>query len=103
MYFRMLKKDLKDKIALNIVLCIFMMIAATLIVTSAGFVYTFIAGIDETYKKCNTSDIIFMFDRSFSESDHQMEVIEETLRKYPEIGEISVSERIFTETSIKEA
>lgn len=99
MYFRMLKKDLKDKIALNIVLCIFMMIAATLIVTSAGFVYTFIAGIDETYKKCNTSDIIFMFDRSFSESDHQMEVIEETLRKYPEIGEISVSERIFTETS----
>ncbi len=99
MYFRMLKKDLKDKIALNIVLCIFMMIAATLIVTSAGFVYTFISGIDDTYKKCNTSDIIFLFDRSFSDSEHQMELIEETLRKYSEVGEISVSERIYTGTS----
>jgi len=40
----MLKKDLKDKVGLNIVLCIFMIIAATLLVTSAGFIYTFLLG-----------------------------------------------------------
>ncbi len=37
MYLRMLKKDLKDKVGLNIVLCIFMIIAATLLVMSVGF------------------------------------------------------------------
>ncbi len=95
----MLKKDLKDKIALNTVLCIFMLIAATLIVTGAGFIYTFIAGMNDTYKRCNTSDVIMLVDRSFSDSGHQMEVIEGILRQYPEIGDISVSERMYAENS----
>ena len=89
----MLKRDLKDKIGLNIVLCIFMILAATLIVMSAGFIYTFIAGIDDTYEKCNTSDILFMVDKSVSDEEGQRKVIEDLLMDYGNMAEISVSER----------
>ena len=95
----MLKKDLKEKVVLNIVLCLFMIIAATLIVISAGFIYTFIAGIDDTYEKCNTSDIIFTVDKSFSDEEGQRQVIGDILAEYPEISEILVSERIILRTS----
>ena len=95
----MLKKDLKEKAVLNIVLCIFMIIAATLVVMSAGFIYTFIAGIDDTYEKCNTSDIIFTVDKSISDEEGQRQVIADILGEYPEISVISISERIILRTA----
>ena len=99
MYFRMLKRDLKDKVTLNIVLCIFMMVAATLIVVSTGFVYTFLGGIERTYEKCNTSDIIFLADKSLSMDEEQKRIINDLLRSYPEVGDIDVSERVYLSTS----
>ncbi|MBO7362409.1 MAG: ABC transporter permease [Lachnospiraceae bacterium] len=98
MYLRMLKKDLKDKVVLNIVLFIFMILAATLLVMSAGFVYTFIAGINTTYEKCNTSDIILIVDRSVSSAEEQQDTIIGLMQEYSEINEISVSERIIAST-----
>ncbi len=95
----MLKRDLKDKVTLNIVLCIFMMVAATLIVVSTGFVYTFLGGIERTYEKCNTSDIIFLADKSLSMDEEQKRIINDLLRSYPEVGDIDVSERVYLSTS----
>ena len=97
-YLRMLKRDLKDKVVLNIVLFIFMILAATLLVMSAGFVYTFIAGIDATYEKCNTSDIILIVDKSVSSPEGQKTTITGLMQEYSEINEISVSERIIAST-----
>lgn len=94
----MLKRDLKDKVVLNIVLFIFMILAATLLVMSAGFVYTFIAGIDATYEKCNTSDIILIVDKSVSSPEGQKTTITGLMQEYSEINEISVSERIIAST-----
>lgn len=93
MYLRMLKKDLGDKVGLNIVLCIFMIIAATLLVTSAGFIYTFFKGTNDTYEKCKTSDFMFTVDKSISDAEGQREKIKSALGKYPEIAEIKISER----------
>ena len=93
MYLRMLKKDLKDKVALNIVLFIFMIIAAALLVTSAGFIYTFFIGTNETYDKCKTSDFIFTIEKSISNEDDQRAKIQRMLNKYPDIDEIKISER----------
>ena len=98
MYLRMLKRDLKDKVVLNIVLFIFMILAATLLIMSAGFVYTFIAGIDMTYEKCNSSDIIMLVDKSVSSPEGQIETILGVLHEHPEISEITISDRIFTGT-----
>ena len=99
MYLRMLKKDIKEKVVLNVVLCLFMIIAATLIVISAGFIYTLIAGMEDTYEKCNTSDIILTVDKSVSDEEGQRQVIGDILAGYPEISEILVSERIIRHTS----
>ncbi len=99
MYFRMLKRDLKDKVTLNIVLCIFMMVAATLIVVSTGFVYTFLGGIDRTYEKCNTSDFIFLTDKSLSMEEEQNRIITDLLRSDPQVNDIDVSERVYLSTS----
>ena len=81
MYLRMLKKDLEDKVGLNIVLCIFMIIAATLLVTSAGFIYTFFIGTEETYERCKTADIMFTVNTSISDKEGQRAIINRTLKK----------------------
>ncbi|MCR5251591.1 MAG: FtsX-like permease family protein [Lachnospiraceae bacterium] len=99
MYWRMLKRDLKDKVGLNIVLCIFMIISATLLVMSTGFLYTLFGGINKTYEKCNTSDVIFCVAKSVSDAEGQRKTIEEVLRTNPEMGEILVSERVLLPTS----
>ncbi|MBR5419689.1 MAG: FtsX-like permease family protein [Lachnospiraceae bacterium] len=99
MYWRMLKRDLKDKVGLNIVLCIFMIISATLLVMSTGFIYTLVAGIDKTYEKCNTSDVIFTVPTSLSDKEGQRKTIEELLRSDPIIDEISVNERVLLPTA----
>ena len=75
MYWRMLKKDLKDKIGLNIILCIFMIISATLVVMSSGFIYTLVAGVNATYEKCNTSDVFFTVSKSISDEEGQRKKI----------------------------
>ena len=99
MYLRMLKKDLKDKVGLNIVLCIFMIITSTLLVMSTGFFYTLVGGIERTYEKCNTSDVIFFTAQSMSDKEGQRRTITELLRSDPMIGEIDISERIVLPTS----
>ena len=99
MYLRMLKKDLKDKVGLNIVLCIFMIIAATLLVMSAGFMYTLAGGINITYEKSNTSDVIFTVSKSISDEAGQRKVLDELMKSDPLIGEIEISERILVNTS----
>ena len=94
MYLRMLKRDIKDKVALNIVLFIFMIISSTLLVMSTGFIYSFISGINKTYEKCNSSDVIFAVNRSIDNNERQQKKISEVLSKYPEIGEILISDVI---------
>ena len=88
----MLKKDLRDKVGLNIVLCIFMIIAATLLVTSAGFIFTFFKGTNDTYEKCKTSDFMFTVPKSISDEEGQRAKINRVLNKYTKIDDVKISE-----------
>ncbi len=99
MYLRMLKRDLSDKVGLNVILFIFMIIAATLIVISSGFIYTFISGIDRSYEKCHTSDFILLIDKSMTDYEGQKKAITDFLRKDPNVDEIIITERPFIRTS----
>lgn len=99
MYLRMLKRDLSDKVGLNVILFIFMIIAAILIVISSGFIYTLISGIDRTYEKCNTSDFILLIDKSMTDYEGQKKAITDFLRKDPNVDEIIITERPFIRTS----
>ncbi len=80
----MLKKDLKEKIGLNIVLFIFMIMATMF--TAIGFVmlYTTIYGANITYDRCNTSDLMATINVPVDEPDSNRERIEAFLRNIPE-------------------
>ena len=93
MYLRMLKKDLKEKVSLNIILCIFMILACTLLTMSTAMIYMFFAGTEATYEKCNTSDMMFYLPQSISDEADNDERVEEYLRGLSEIDEISVNTR----------
>ena len=99
MYLRMLKRDLSDKVGLNVILFIFMIIAATLVVISSGFIYTFISGVDRSYEKCHTSDFVLLIDKSMTDYEGQKEAITDFLRKDPNVDEIIITERPFIRTS----
>lgn len=94
MYFRMLKKDLKDKVGLNIVLFIFMIIASALMVISSVFIYTFLKGSEDTYEKCNSSDIIMVVDRSFSDEEGQRKKLTEKVSEETKYKELLISDII---------
>lgn len=93
MYLRMLKKDLKDKVGLNIVLCIFLLLASLLLTVSASLLYILLQGTDGTYEKCNTSDAIFYMPRSIVDEEGQDRRVEEFLYEFPEIKNIHVKSR----------
>lgn len=99
MYFRMLKKDLRDKVGLNIVLFIFMIIASTLLVVSSGFIYTFLKGSEDTYEKCNTSDLILVVERSFSDEEGQREKITQTISQEIKYKELIISDILYVTNS----
>ena len=54
MYWRMLKRDIKDKPALNIVTFIFMVAAVSFTVIGVMLLYSLIGGAQKTYEKCNS-------------------------------------------------
>ena len=67
MYFRMLKRDIKDKPGLNIVTFIFMVAAVTFMVIGSTLIYAMFVGEKKTYEKCNSSDVFVRLDQSISD------------------------------------
>ena len=73
MYFRMLKRDIKDKPGLNIVTFIFMVAAVTFMVIGSTLIYAMFAGEQKTYEKCNSSDVFIRLDRSIADKEGLIE------------------------------
>ena len=73
MYFRMLKRDIKDKPGLNIVTFIFMVAAVTFTVIGSTLIYALFAGEKKTYEKCHSSDIYIRLDQSISDKEGLIE------------------------------
>ena len=73
MYFRMLKRDIKDKPGLNIVTFIFMVAAVTFMVIGSTLIYAMFVGEKKTYAKCNSSDVFVRLDQSISDKEGLVE------------------------------
>lgn len=73
MYLSMLKRDLKDQKALNVVLFAFMIVATVAMVAGATLLYSFMVGEQITYEKCNSTDLIVLMpvDQSDAEGARQ--------------------------------
>ncbi len=69
MYLNMLKRDLKDQKALNTVLFVFMIVAAIAMVMSATLLYSCFAGEQQTYEKCNTTDLMALLPEDMSDAE----------------------------------
>ena len=69
MYWRMLKRDIKDKPALNIVTFIFMVAAVSFTVIGVMLLYSLIGGAQKTYEKCNSSEVIAVVDKDYSDEE----------------------------------
>ena len=94
MYFRMLKRDLTDKVGLNITLFVFMILASAFIVISTHLLYSSFVGSKNTYEICNTSDITMIVQNSISDSKGQREEIEAFWEKVPEYDKMYFNERV---------
>ena len=73
MYLSMLRRDLKDQKALNVVLFAFMIVATVAMVAGATLLYSFMVGEQITYEKCNSTDLIVLMpvDQSDAEGARQ--------------------------------
>jgi putative ABC transport system permease protein len=60
MYYKILKKDLKRKKAMNIILFIFMLTASTLIAASSNLLYSTVTAVDYFIEKSDVADMISM-------------------------------------------
>lgn len=76
MYFRMLKKDLKDKVGLNIVLFVFMILASMFMAIGFVMLYSNFYGTAKTYEMCNTSDMVATIDREVDEPEKNRKKLE---------------------------
>ena len=94
MYFRMLKRDIKDKPGLNIVTFIFMVAAVTFMVIGSTMIYALFAGEKRTYAKCNSSDVYFRLDRSISEKEGLIENFSKDLKEIPAINDCVYDEAV---------
>lgn len=99
MYFRMLKRDLKDKIGLNISLFAFMILASILIVISTHLLYTSLVGTEKTYEICNTSDLSIVTPHSVSDREDQREGIEAFWERVPSFDNLYLHKVILSSGS----
>ena len=82
MYWRMLKRDIKDKPALNIVTFIFMIAAAGFTVIGVTLLYSLIGGAQKTYEKCNSSDVIAVVDKDYSDEEGFINDVTEDVMRF---------------------
>ena len=67
MFFRMLKRDLKDKLGLNIILFIVMSFASVLAVFSATMLWMNFVGVYKDLEKVNASDVMALSEQDLDD------------------------------------
>lgn len=94
MFFRMLKKDLKDKLGLNVTLFIFVVLAAILAASGTVLLYARLGGDVRTYESCNTSDMMIMASQNVEDKEAARDRIQKRVEEIPEKKEINLREVI---------
>ncbi len=88
MYWRMLKRDIKDKPALNIVTFIFMVAAVSFTVIGVMLLYSLSGGVEKTYERCNSSDVIATIDKDYSDEEGFIKDVTDNVMSYPTAKEL---------------
>lgn len=94
MFFRMLKKDIAEKKALNIILLLFMCFASILTVCSAIVLLANTLSLKETKKKVNATEVTIVSDRDLKGIAERQEAILNWLEENENVKEAELSEAI---------
>ena len=94
MFFRMLKKDITEKKALNIILLLFMCFASILTVCSAIVLLSNTFGLKQTNNKVNATEVTIVSDRALKNTSKRQEAITESLLKNEKVEEVELAETI---------
>ena len=79
MFFRMIKKDLKDGRGLNVIILLFMVIVSTLITASMLLIFANTRGVAVSRERCKPYDAIIGYQLLYADRDRQRERMEEIL------------------------
>ncbi|MBR5372016.1 MAG: ABC transporter permease [Oscillospiraceae bacterium] len=99
MFFRMLKKDLKESRGLNIILILFMVIAATLASAGTLLVFTDTHGVAVSRERCNAADGCIVYEPMEGEIGKAPERLIRKIRQCVPDAEIAWQELIPVNTS----
>ena len=88
MYWRMFKKDIKDKPGLNAVTFIFMIAAVGFTVIGITLLYSLIMGSEKTYERCNSSDVIAMMEKDLSDEEGHINEVRNSILEYTIIDDV---------------
>lgn len=94
MFFRMLRKDLSESKGLNIIILMFMVIAATLASAGALLVFTDTHGVDVSRERCHSSDASIVYAPQEDEIGKEPEYLLQKIRSYHPDAEIAVQDLI---------
>ena len=94
MFLRMLKKDITEKKALNVILLLFMCFASILTVCSAIVLLSNTLSLKETKKKVNATEVTIVSDRDLKGIKERQEAVLEWLSQNENVKEAELSETI---------
>ena len=84
MFFRMIKKDLKESKGLNVIILIFMTLVTTLVAASALLLFANTRGVKVSQQRCKPYDGLIVYHQVLDKREEQRECVTRIVReKYP--------------------
>ncbi len=84
MFFRMIKKDLKESKGLNVIILLFMVMVSALVAASALLMFANIRGVKVSQERCKPYDSVAIYDKLLDDAEGQQKSMEDIiLAKFP--------------------
>ena len=85
MFFRMIKRDLKDGRGLNVIILLFMVIVSTLVTASLLLVFANTRGVAVSKERCKPYNALILYQQLCAGKEKQQEILENIIRDlYPD-------------------
>ena len=85
MFFRMIKRDLKESRGLNVIIVLFMVLVSALVTSSALLFLANFRGVKVSQERCKPYDAVVIYYRTLADKDEQVRRMEGIItEKYPD-------------------
>ena len=97
MFWRMIKKDLRDAKGLNVIILLFMVIVSALASAGAMLINVDINGIKISQERCRAADLIIHYEKPFTEPEKKADHIISKIKEYRSDAQPVCSEALATQ------